>query len=105
MFCVYIKRTIESKKASSGVDSMKNFRILKPILTPVKVGGLEELRTDIGTGAVICMATELLPIDQKDRSVLYRCYCCSLCGFIIFCFETSGFLIIRSTFIILASQI
>ena len=58
---------IESKKtASPGIDSIKHFRILKPITDPVKFGGLEELKTDIGTGAVICMATDLLPIDQKN---------------------------------------
>ena len=58
---------IESKKAASpGFDAVKHFRILEPIIDPEKFGGLYGLKTEIGTGAVLCMATDLLPLDRKN---------------------------------------
>lgn len=58
---------IEVKKAASpGKDAIKNFGILSPITTPEKFEGIYELKTDIGTGAVICMAKDLLPIDEQN---------------------------------------
>ncbi len=58
---------IEVKKAASpGKDSIKNFHILNPVTEPEKFGGLSQLKTKIGTGAVICMANDILPIDQNN---------------------------------------
>ena len=58
---------IESKKtASPGVESVKHFRVLEPITDPKKFGGLEGFKTEIGTGTIICMATDLLPLDSKN---------------------------------------
>lgn len=41
-----------------------------PVLEPVKTAdtfeGLESLKTEIGTGSVICMADDLLPVDEKN---------------------------------------
>ncbi len=58
---------IESKKsASPGISSIKNFRVLEPISEPEKFGSLAQLKIDIGTGAVICLSNNLLPIDEKN---------------------------------------
>ena len=58
---------IESKKtASPGVDAVKQFSVLKPIENPEKFEGLEGLRISIGTGTVVCMATDLLPLDGNN---------------------------------------
>lgn len=58
---------IESKKsASPGSESVKHFKVLDPIAEPEKFGGLEHLKISIGTGAVACMANNLLPIDKKN---------------------------------------
>lgn len=61
---------IEIKKsASPGKDAIKNFNVLAPVTEPEKVGGLEQFKLSIGTGAVICMATDLLPIDRQNWCV------------------------------------
>lgn len=61
---------IEIKKsASPGKDAIKNFGVLTPIQAPEKFGGVQALKTDIGAGAVVCMANNLLPIDQKNNYV------------------------------------
>ncbi len=58
---------IESKKsASPGAESVKHFKVLEPLTAPEKFGGLEQLKMNIGTGAVACMANDLLPIDKKN---------------------------------------
>lgn len=58
---------IEIKKsASPGKDSIKNFHVLAPVTEPEKFGGLERLKIEIGTGSVVCMANDLLPIDEKN---------------------------------------
>jgi len=58
---------IESKKsASPGIDAIKHFCTLTPITDPEKFEGLESLKIEIGTGAVLCMATDLLPLDKKN---------------------------------------
>ena len=58
---------IESKKsASPGKDSVKHFKVLEPITEPEKFGGLAQLKMNIGTGAVLCMANDLLPLDKKN---------------------------------------
>ena len=58
---------IEIKKAASpGNAAIKNFRVLDPLNTAETFGSLETLKVEIGTGSVVCMASDLLPIDEKN---------------------------------------
>lgn len=58
---------IEIKKsASPGKTAIKNFDVLKPVTQNSTFSGLETLKVDIGTGSVICMANDLLPLDEKN---------------------------------------
>lgn len=58
---------IEIKKAASpGKTAIKNFKVLEPVLEPEKFGNISELKVNIETGSVICMARELLPLDEKN---------------------------------------
>lgn len=59
---------IEVKKAASpGKAAIKNFDVLNPL---GRQGGqpaeLASLKAEVGTGSVICMANDLLPIDAKN---------------------------------------
>ena len=61
---------IEIKKsASPGKAAIKNFKILEPVTTEPAHAGLESLKVEIGTGSVICMANDLLPLDEKNLYV------------------------------------
>lgn len=61
---------IEIKKsASPGKAAIRNFHVLDPVQEPEKFGGLDELKVTIGTGNVICMAQELLPVDERNWRV------------------------------------
>lgn len=58
---------IEIKKsASPGKTAIKNFKVLEPITKESVFGGLESLKVEIGTGSVVCMANDLLPVDDKN---------------------------------------
>lgn len=58
---------IEIKKAASpGKEAIKNFKVLNPVEEPLKFGGLAQLKVEIGCGNVVCMANDLLPIDEKN---------------------------------------
>lgn len=58
---------IEIKKAASpGKNAIKNFRVIDPVSTTEIFGGLETLKVEIGNGCVVCMASDLLPIDEKN---------------------------------------
>jgi len=58
---------IEIKKAASpGKTAIKNFNVLEPVTREESFGGLETLKVEIGTGNVICMANDLLPVDEKN---------------------------------------
>lgn len=58
---------VEIKKAASpGKAAIKNFRVLDPVSAPGAFGGLESLKIEIGTGSVVCMANDLLPVDEKN---------------------------------------
>lgn len=58
---------IEIKKAASpGKAAIKNFHVLDPVSTAETFDGLETLKVEIGTGSVVCMAADLLPIDEKN---------------------------------------
>lgn len=57
---------IEIKKAASpGKAAIKNFRVLEPV-SKAAFEELETLKVEIGTGSVICMANDLLPVDEKN---------------------------------------
>jgi len=58
---------IEVKKsASPGKTAIKNFKVLNPVMKATSFGGLEALKVEIGTGSVVCMANDLLPIDENN---------------------------------------
>lgn len=61
---------IEIKKAASpSRTATRNFDVLNPVQEPQNFGGLAELKVSIDTGNVICMAKELLPLDQRNWCV------------------------------------
>ncbi len=58
---------VEIKKAASpGRIAAKNFKVLAPVQEPEIFGGMSELKVNIETGSVICMARDLLPLDEKN---------------------------------------
>ncbi|MDR1688294.1 MAG: ATP-binding protein [Clostridiales bacterium] len=61
---------IEIKKSSAPKDAVKNFSVLKPIEGEADdedmFSGASHLKTTIGTGAVICMSADVMPIDKKN---------------------------------------
>lgn len=58
---------VEIKKAASpGRTAIKNFRVLDQVGTAEPFDGLETLKVEIGTGSVVCLAADLLPIDEKN---------------------------------------
>ena len=58
---------IEIKKsASPGKSAIKQFKALDPVTEPERFGALGEYRVEIGNGAVVCLATDLLPADAKN---------------------------------------
>lgn len=64
-----IVHPIEIKKAASPQKATKNFSVLKPIeKEPAKedvFNGTAHLKTEVGTGGVICLASDVIPIDKK----------------------------------------
>lgn len=58
---------IEIKKAASpGKTAIKHFKVLEPVTKGETFGGLETLKVEIGTGSVVCMANDLLPVDENN---------------------------------------
>ncbi len=58
---------IEIKKAASpGTEAIRHFKALHPVTGIGSPDTPEYYKTEIGNGAVICMANELLPADQKN---------------------------------------
>lgn len=58
---------VEMKKsASPGTEAIKHFKVLGPVTDPEHFGALDQHKMDIGEGAVVCMANDLLPIDRKN---------------------------------------
>lgn len=60
---------IEIKKSASPKAAARNFHVLDPVQEPQKFGGLDELKVTIGAGNVICMANDLLPLDERNWRV------------------------------------
>ena len=58
---------IEIKKAASpGTEAVKHFKVLNTVAEPERFGELDQYKTEIGSGAVICMANDLMPVDKKN---------------------------------------
>jgi len=61
---------IEIKKSGAPKNATKGFSVLKPIeKEPTEdevFSGTAHLKTKIGTGAVICMPADIMPIDSKN---------------------------------------
>ncbi len=58
---------IEIKKAASpDKKAIKNFKVLEPVKEPERFGEISGLKIDVGTGNVICMSRDLLPIDKNN---------------------------------------
>ncbi len=56
-----IVNPIEIKKSSMPKEAVKNFTVLKPLEK------LEDhLKVQVGTGGVVCMASDVMPIDKKN---------------------------------------
>jgi predicted AAA+ superfamily ATPase len=61
---------IEIKKsASPGKEAIKHFNVLEPLTEPEKFGDLAELKVEVGTGAVICMASDINPVNRGNWRV------------------------------------
>ena len=61
---------IEIKKSSAPQGAIKNFSVLNPIESEPdendRFEGTAHLKTQIGTGAVVCLSSDILPIDKKN---------------------------------------
>jgi len=58
---------IEVKKsASPGSQAIKHFDVLNPVTEPERFGALDQYKINVGEGAVVCMANDLMPIDKKN---------------------------------------
>lgn len=61
---------VEIKKGSAPREAIKNFSVLSPIEKEPEdeavLSGTAHLKTKIGTGAVVCMSADLIPIDRKN---------------------------------------
>ena len=65
-----IVNPIEIKKGAAPKDAIKNFSVLNPIEKEPSAedvfSGAAHLKTKIGTGAVVCMPADIMPIDRKN---------------------------------------
>lgn len=60
---------IEIKKGTAPKNATKNFSVLNPIEednAEEQFDGVSHLKTTIGTGAVVCLASDIMPIDRKN---------------------------------------
>jgi len=61
---------VEIKKGASPKGAAKHFSVLKPIAEEPseedRFSGAAHLKTEIGTGAVVCLASNILPIDKNN---------------------------------------
>ena len=61
---------IEIKKGTAPKDAVRNFSVLNPIEREPDeediFSGTAHLKTTIGAGAVICMPSDIIPIDRKN---------------------------------------
>ena len=64
---------VEIKKSAAPRDAVKNFSVLRPIEREPDPSGMAHLKTAIGTGAVVCLASDLIPIDRNNWYVPAWC--------------------------------
>ena len=66
---------VEIKKSAAPQNATRHFSVLSPVEREPETDefGATHLKTTIGTGAVICMASDLLPIDRKNWYVPAWC--------------------------------
>ncbi len=57
------------KSASPGKEAIKNFKVLHPLEQNELFDEVKGLKVSIGDGAVVCMASDLLPIDRNNMIV------------------------------------
>ena len=61
---------IEIKKGSAPKNAVKNFSVLDPIEQDPSeddvFSGSAHLKVKVGTGAVVCMPVDLIPVDKKN---------------------------------------
>ena len=61
---------LEIKKGANPQNPTKNFSVLKPIEAEPseadRFAGTAHLKTEVGMGGVICLASDLIPIDKKN---------------------------------------
>ncbi|MGI6177507.1 MAG: ATP-binding protein [Eubacterium sp.] len=62
-----IVNPIEIKKSSAPKDAVKNFSVLDPVEAASRDSDIAPgLKAKVGTGAVVCMAGDVFPIDRKN---------------------------------------
>lgn len=61
---------IEIKKGSAPKDAIRNFSVLKAVekepTEKERLEGTRHLKTEVGTGAVVCLAGDVIPIDKRN---------------------------------------
>lgn len=57
---------VEIKKSSNPKGATRNFGVLNPVTQPNSYDGIASLKMDIGTGAVVCLSHDLLPVDDNN---------------------------------------
>ena len=59
---------LEIKKGAAPQNATRHFSVLKPIEKEPEADefGASHLKTTIGTGGVVCMASDLIPVDRKN---------------------------------------
>ena len=61
---------VEIKKSATPANAARNFSVLKPITEEPneasRFAGIAHLKTGIGTGTVICLASDILPLDKNN---------------------------------------
>ena len=56
---------IEIKKsASPGTEAARSFKALSPVTELERFGELGQYKTEIGNGAIICLASDVLPVEK-----------------------------------------
>ena len=66
---------IEIKKSAAPANATRHFSVLNPIEREPETDefGVAHLKTTIGAGAVVCMASDLIPVDRKNWYVPAWC--------------------------------
>ena len=57
------------KSANPGRDALRHFKVLEPAIGPGGPGSPQQFKMEIGEGSVICMADDLLPLDERNWCV------------------------------------